>query len=85
MTLKDGKGGIISVHVDEDLEVKNLRVGPVDEPLVEKFQSRFTVGYRHEDASGVHVPGRTGRKPRPGSTRSKPSIAVGAASIDSGE
>lgn len=56
LTLKDKQGGIVSAQGDEDFDVKNLRVGPPDQLQVEKRQSRFTVAYRHADATGVHAP-----------------------------
>jgi Domain of unknown function (DUF4832)/Beta-galactosidase len=55
-TLKDEKGGIVSVHVDEDYDFRNLEIGPPDQAPVKKLQSRFTVAFRHVSPAGVHVP-----------------------------
>ena len=52
LTVKDEKGGIVSVQVDEGFDVKNLKVGTPEQPPVEKLQSRFTVAFRHEEAGG---------------------------------
>ncbi len=56
VTLKDEKGGIVSAHVDEGFDVKNLRVYPPDQPAAEKLKSRVTVALRHESAVGNHAP-----------------------------
>jgi hypothetical protein len=56
LTLKDEKGGLVSVQVDEGFDVKNLKVGPADQPPMEKLQSRFTVAYRHEESTVSHAP-----------------------------
>ena len=56
LTIKDEKGGIVSVQVDEGFDVKNLKVGTPEQPPVEKLQSRFTVAFRHEEAGGTHAP-----------------------------
>jgi len=44
LTLKDRKGGIVSVLVDEALNLRNLKVGPIDKAPVEKHESEFIVG-----------------------------------------
>jgi len=56
MTLKDEQGGIVSAHVDESFDFKNLKVGQAGQIPVETLHSRFTIAYRHEEATGVHVP-----------------------------
>ncbi len=56
LTLKDDKGGIVSVNVDESFDVKQLKVGPPGEAPVEQRQSRFTVALRHVDPVGMHAP-----------------------------
>jgi hypothetical protein len=56
LTLKDAKGGIVSVNVDEDFDVRTLRPGPPGEPPTQQVQSRFTVAYRHVDPRGNHAP-----------------------------
>ena len=56
LTLKDEKGGIVSVNVDESFDVKKLKVGPPEQAPVEKLQSRFTVAVRHLDPRGSHAP-----------------------------
>jgi hypothetical protein len=43
ITLKDRKGGIVSVLVDQNVNVKNLKVGKPDRAPVEKINSNFTV------------------------------------------
>jgi hypothetical protein len=42
-TLKDAKGGIVSVMVDTKQNVKKLAPGKAGEPPVEKIVSRFTI------------------------------------------
>jgi hypothetical protein len=55
-TLKDEKGGLVSVNVDESFDVRTLKVGPPDEAPGEQRQSRFTVALRHVDPVGTHAP-----------------------------
>jgi hypothetical protein len=55
-TLKDDKGGIVSVNVDEVFDVARLKTGPEGQAPVEKVTSRFTVAYRHVDPRGTHAP-----------------------------
>lgn len=43
-TLKDAKGGIVSVLVDESLDVKDLKVGPAGQAPVHPLQSEFRIG-----------------------------------------
>ena len=53
---EDEKGGIISTHVDEAFDLKNLKVAPLGEAAVEKRPAHFTVALRHVGPSGSHVP-----------------------------
>lgn len=55
-TLKDDQGGIVSAHVDESFDLRNLKVGPPDLVPIEKIQSRFTIALRLEDPRGAHAP-----------------------------
>jgi len=52
LTLKDVKGGVVAVLVDESLDVKELTVSPVGEAAVRELKSRFVVAMRH----GEHAP-----------------------------
>lgn len=56
LTLKDAKGGIVSLHVDEDFDVKTLAVGPVDQAPAQKLQSHFAVALRLADPRGKFIP-----------------------------
>ncbi len=56
LTLKDEKGGIVSVQVDENFDMRNLKVGASDQAPVEKLQSRFVIALRHVDPRGTHAP-----------------------------
>jgi hypothetical protein len=56
LTLKDEKGGIVSVNTDEAYDMKNLKVAVPGEAPVEKLQSHFTVAFRHVEPSRSHVP-----------------------------
>jgi hypothetical protein len=44
LTLKDSKGGIVSVLVDETLNLRDLEVGPIGKAPVKKHESEFIVG-----------------------------------------
>jgi hypothetical protein len=55
-TLKDDKGGVVSVNTDDGFDLRTLRVGPPGEAPVEKRQSSFTVAMRHLDPVGAHAP-----------------------------
>jgi hypothetical protein len=44
VTLKDAKGGIVAVMVDEGFDVRSLGVGPKDEPPTKLRESRFNAG-----------------------------------------
>ena len=57
LTLKDEKGGVVSAHVDESFDVKNLGVvAATNDVAVTKLQSRFVVARRFADALGAHAP-----------------------------
>ncbi len=56
MTLKDAKGGIVSVQVDEHFDLKDLKVASPKEAPVEKLQSRFIVTRQFVEPLGVHAP-----------------------------
>jgi hypothetical protein len=56
LTLKDQKDGIVSAHVDEGLDLRNLKVGPPGQAPTEKLQSRFTIAFRHVDPRGTFAP-----------------------------
>jgi hypothetical protein len=55
-TLKDEKGGTVSAQVDEDFDVRTLKVGPVGEAPVVKRSARFAVARRLVDPVGTHAP-----------------------------
>jgi hypothetical protein len=44
LTLKDAKGGIVSVLTDDTLDMRSLKVGPPGEAPVTAHESRFTIG-----------------------------------------
>jgi hypothetical protein len=44
LTIKDAKGGIVSVMVDEKLNLRDLKVGEPDKAPLTKHESVFTVG-----------------------------------------
>ena len=44
LTLKDAEGGIVSVLVDEALDMRTLKVGPPDAPPITEHVSGFTIG-----------------------------------------
>ena len=48
-TIKDKKGGIISVLVDEQINVKELKTGAPQDKLSKKIMSEFTVGSQFVD------------------------------------
>ncbi len=56
LTLKDEKGGIVSVNTDETLDFRNLEVGPPDQAPVKKLTSTITVAMRHTDPRGTFAP-----------------------------
>ena len=56
ITLKDEKGGIVSVNVDESSDVRRLKVASPGLAPVERVRSLFTVAHRHHDPAGDHAP-----------------------------
>lgn len=44
LTLKDAQGGLVSVLVDEGLNLRDLPVGPPDQAAATKRDSQFTIG-----------------------------------------
>jgi len=44
LTLKDDKGGIVSVLVDETINMRDLKVGPQGTAPVTKYESEFIIG-----------------------------------------
>jgi hypothetical protein len=56
LTLKDEKGGIVSAHVDESYDFRQLKTGPPDQAPVQQLQSRFVVAFRHVDPRGTFAP-----------------------------
>ncbi len=56
LTLKDEKGGVVSLHTDEAFNFQELKVGPPGQAPAEKRQSRFTVALRHVEPIGTHAP-----------------------------
>ncbi|WP_337176740.1 DUF4832 domain-containing protein [Paludisphaera sp.] len=52
LTLKDDKGGIVSVNVDEAFDVRSLEVGPPDAAPVRSVRSEATVAMPHRDPAG---------------------------------
>lgn len=56
LTLKDEQGGIVSVNADETFDMRDLRVGPLDQAPERKLVSRFTVALRFLDPAGNHAP-----------------------------
>ena len=56
LTLKDEQGGIVSVHVDEGFDMRNLKVGPPGEAPAEKVRSRFVLAMKHVDPCGTFAP-----------------------------
>ncbi len=49
-TVKDKKGGIIAVLVDEQLNVKNLKTGAPGESPLKTMESEFTIGLAYKDS-----------------------------------
>ena len=44
LTLKDEKGGIVSVLTDETINMRDLKVGPPEQAPTTKHQSEFIIG-----------------------------------------
>ena len=55
-TLKDEKGGIAAVLVDEGFDVRHLKVGTPGQAPAEKLNSRFTAAFQHVGPLGTHSP-----------------------------
>ncbi len=55
-TLKDAKAGIVSSHVEDRFNFRDLKVGPAGQAPVQRLESKFVVGFRHEDPRGTFVP-----------------------------
>ncbi|WP_165071723.1 DUF4832 domain-containing protein [Paludisphaera rhizosphaerae] len=53
LTLKDEKGGIVSVNVDESFDVRTLEVGPPEAAPVKAVRSEVVVAMPHRDPMGV--------------------------------
>ena len=51
--LKDDKGGIVSVLVADDFDLKDLHVGPSDEAPQHVLESTFRIAPRYEDRTGT--------------------------------
>ncbi|WP_165250090.1 DUF4832 domain-containing protein [Paludisphaera soli] len=61
LTLKDEKGGIVSVNVDESFDVRSLEVGAPDAAPVREVRSEVVVALPHRDPLGVFtVPTKPG-------------------------
>ena len=56
VTLKDAKGGIVSVNVAENFDLKQLAPGPADAPSLEAVAARFVVSLALQDPRGTHAP-----------------------------
>lgn len=56
LTLKDDKGGIVSVNVDEGFNVKDLKPGPPGAASIITARSRFSVARRFIDPAGEFAP-----------------------------
>jgi hypothetical protein len=56
LTIKDEEGGIVSTHVDEGFDIRDLKVAATGEALIEKRQSHFTVAFPHVEGSRRHAP-----------------------------
>jgi hypothetical protein len=56
LTVKDGKGGIVSTHVDERFDFRSLRPGAPEQAPTEAITSEFVAGFRHVDPCGTFLP-----------------------------
>jgi hypothetical protein len=56
VTLKDPEGGIVAVHVDESLDMRELSVGPPGGAEVETLCSEFVVARRNVDGPRSFAP-----------------------------
>ena len=57
LTLKDEKGGIVSVNVAEDFDMKQLQPGPPDKIPVVENAARFVIAHEYVDPFGKFAPG----------------------------
>lgn len=56
LTLKDEKGGIVSVNVAEDFDMKQLPPGPPDKIPVAESAARFVIAHEYVDPFGKFAP-----------------------------
>lgn len=56
LTLRDAKGGLVSVQVDEGFDFRALPVGPPGAAPEQKLASRFTIALTLVDPQGAHTP-----------------------------
>lgn len=56
LTLKDHKGGIVSVNVDETFDIRDLAPGPPEAAPTVTRRSRLTVARRFDDPRGQFAP-----------------------------
>lgn len=56
LTLKDEKGGVVSVNTDEGFDLRTLEPGPEGNPPVKKRPSRVVIAMNHLDPQGNHAP-----------------------------
>jgi hypothetical protein len=56
LTLQDNKGGLVSVNVNEGLDLKQLQPGPRDNATVIKSVADFTIGRMQKDSFGSFGP-----------------------------
>ena len=56
LTLKDDKGGIVSVHSDETFDLRSLEVGPPGQAPEKKLTTKGTIAFRHVDPCGRFAP-----------------------------
>jgi len=53
ITLKDEKGGIVSVLTDKKLNMRNLEVAPPHEAVAKKISTLFTIANAYDDTAGL--------------------------------
>ena len=56
VTLKDDKGGIVSLNVNEQFDMRQLKPAASGEAVSEKSSARFVIGMAHHDPSGTFAP-----------------------------
>jgi hypothetical protein len=56
ITLKDQLGGIVSVHVAEQFDLRQLKPAAPGQAVADKFCARFVVGMAHRDPVGTFAP-----------------------------